>query len=88
MWITAAFRFFTGKVGRWVGIALIVAASIGWLRWDAAQDARRGIEADSNAAWLEHRETSEKEKSDVESIFADDLERELIERLSREHTDN
>lgn len=81
--ILAALKFFTGPIGRWVGAALIVAALIAWLRWDAGQDVRRDIEADSNAARIEHRETSEKEKSDVENLSADDLERELIERLSR-----
>ncbi|MBU3262051.1 hypothetical protein KPG71_18680 [Roseovarius sp. PS-C2] len=87
MWITAAFKFFTGPIGRWIGAALIVAAFVGWLRWDAGQDVRRNIDADSNAARLEYRETSEQEKDDVESISADDVLRELLGRLSGPDSD-
>jgi len=66
---------------------LAVIAIAAWLRWDAGQDVRRDIEADSNAARIEHRETSEQEKDDVESISADDLLRELLGRLSGSDSD-
>ncbi|MGQ3486132.1 hypothetical protein [Roseovarius pacificus] len=88
LWLISGAKWLTTSVvGRWLIAILAVIAIAAWLRWDAGQDVRRDIEADSNAARIEHRETSEREKDDVESISADDLLRELLGRLSGPDSD-
>ncbi|MHA7852181.1 hypothetical protein [Roseovarius sp.] len=80
--IWTAFRFLTGtNLGRWIIAAVAVVAFLGWLRWDAAQDARDQIEREADKARIEHRDGAEKEKEDVEAIGPDGLLRELLERL-------
>ncbi|GHF71266.1 hypothetical protein [Seohaeicola zhoushanensis] len=52
----AAGRFLRSPLGRWALLALVVAAFLGWWRWDAWRDARRAQELRDYRQHIQTRE--------------------------------
>jgi formylmethanofuran dehydrogenase subunit B len=91
--IWAALAFIRGsKAAQYVVLALVVVALVvgggAWLRYDAARDAVDKMEADANAARIEHIEDANERMHDVETLDDAGVLDRLLGRVREADTDD
>lgn len=67
---------------RWMigaGVVVLVVAGIAWLRWDAAEKARRAMDVERDRATLE----ALRARDEIEEGMRDETDQDLCRRLGR-----